>query len=86
MRQQAGPRPPSKRRFSRFQPGASYVGRGNHALDVGGARADAPCPVRCAVYYFEATVLDAGERGELSIGLAEASFVSELCVATVLKA
>jgi len=59
---------------SRDKLSVTYVGRGNHAHDVGAIRADRPCPTRCAVYYFEATVIDAGEQGALCIGLAESSF------------
>ena len=51
-----------------------YIGKGNHGYDVGAIRTDRPCPARCALYYFEATVLDAGERGALCIGLAGESF------------
>ncbi|KAL1503348.1 hypothetical protein AB1Y20_011400 [Prymnesium parvum] len=52
-----------------------YVGKGNHSHDAGSMRANHPCPKRCSVYYFEATVLDAGARGCVSIGLADQFFL-----------
>ena len=51
-----------------------YVGKGNHSHDAGSMRANHPCPKRCVLYYFELTVLDAGTRGCISIGLADQFF------------
>eukprot|EP00316_Scyphosphaera_apsteinii_P012463 CAMPEP_0119320514 /NCGR_PEP_ID=MMETSP1333-20130426/52684_1 /TAXON_ID=418940 /ORGANISM="Scyphosphaera apsteinii, Strain RCC1455" /LENGTH=424 /DNA_ID=CAMNT_0007327253 /DNA_START=169 /DNA_END=1443 /DNA_ORIENTATION=+ len=48
-----------------------YVGKANHFEDVGAIRSNWPCPQRCFLYYYEATVLDSGARGCLAIGLAE---------------
>ena len=51
-----------------------YVGKGNHTHDVGAIRANQPCPHRRLLYYFEITVLDAGSRGCIAVGLAGGSF------------
>lgn len=59
---------------SRDKLSACYVGNGHHSHDVGALCANRPCPTKCVVYYFEATVVDTGERGALSIGLAQPSF------------
>ena len=50
-----------------------YVGKGNHAHDFGAIRANLPAPRGCALYYFEVTVVDAGQRGCVAIGLADAN-------------
>ena len=54
-----------------------YVGKGNHSHDVGAIRADRPCPQRRVLYYFEVTVLDAGLRGSIAVGLADSTL--QLC-------
>lgn len=51
-----------------------YVGKGNHTHDVGAIRANRPCPHRRLLYYYEITVVDAGSRGSIAIGLADGSF------------
>jgi Ran-binding protein 9/10 len=51
-----------------------YVGKGNHTHDVGAIRTNRACPHRRLLYYFEMTVVDAGSRGCIAIGLADASF------------
>ena len=51
-----------------------YVGKGNHTHDVGAIRTNRACPHRRLLYYFEITVVDAGSRGCIAIGLADASF------------
>lgn len=40
-----------------------YVGKGNHAHDVGAIQANKPVPSDAFVYYYEVTVNDAGSRG-----------------------
>ena len=51
-----------------------YVGKGNHTHDVGAIRTNRACPHRRLLYYFEMTVVDAGSRGCIAIGLADGSF------------
>lgn len=51
-----------------------YVGRGNHSQDVGSIRTNWPCPQRSFVYYYEVTIVDAGTRGSIAVGLADGSF------------
>ena len=51
-----------------------YTGRGNHSQDVGAVRTNWPCPHRCFVYYYEVSVIDAGTRGSIGVGLADPSF------------
>lgn len=51
-----------------------YKCKGNHSHDVGAVRTNWPCPPRCLLYYFEATVVNVGVRGSIAIGLAEAAF------------
>lgn len=53
-----------------------YVGHmyGTHENDVGSIQANRPCPTACAVYYFEMTVINQGEKGLLSIGFTESGF------------
>ena len=51
-----------------------YLGKGNHSLDCGACRTEWPCPRRSLVYYFEVTVVDAGLRGSVAIGVADGSF------------
>ena len=51
-----------------------YVGKGNHTHDVGAIRTNRACPHRRLLYYFEMTIVDAGSRGCIAIGLADGSF------------
>jgi hypothetical protein len=53
---------------------ARYTGRGNHIQDVGSVRAQHPVPLHEPLYYFEVTVLDAGFRGAVTVGLSSARF------------
>ena len=52
----------------------TYEGKANHTHDVGAIRTNRACPHRRLLYYFEITVVDAGSRGCIAIGLADASF------------
>ena len=53
----------------------TYVGRANHAQDVGAAKADRPLPRRQALWYFEAEVLQGDERAaSVCVGLAPRGF------------
>jgi len=51
-----------------------YVGKGNHTQDFGAIRSDFPCPQRCALYYYEMTIVDAGVRGCIAFGLCDGNF------------
>eukprot|EP00741_Cyanophora_paradoxa_P020800 tig00021312_g20079.t1 len=51
-----------------------YTGKGNHANDVGAIQANKPVPSRMLLYYYEITVLDAGTRGAIAVGLSDRSF------------
>jgi len=51
-----------------------YIGKANHNHDVGGIQANRCCPPSLPLYYFELTVLDAGTRGCIAIGLADGNF------------
>lgn len=51
-----------------------YTGRGNHANDVGSIRTDVPAPRRRRIYYFEVTCVDAGQRGQVTVGFASHTF------------
>ena len=51
-----------------------YIGRGNHSHDVGAVRTNSPCPPRSLLYYYEVTVVDAGLRGSIAVGLADESY------------
>ena len=48
-----------------------YIGRGNHSHDVGAVRTNSPCPPRSLLYYYEVTVVDAGLRGSIAVGLTD---------------
>ncbi|KAI9030574.1 hypothetical protein DFJ74DRAFT_754660 [Hyaloraphidium curvatum] len=52
-----------------------YVGKGNHTYDVGVIRANRPFSSRHqSVGYFEAKILDAGARCQISVGLSTKDF------------
>lgn len=53
---------------------ASYVGRGNHAIDCGAVRSSLPFPATADLCYFEVLVLSAGERGHVAVGLVDSLF------------
>eukprot|EP00898_Chlorokybus_atmophyticus_P007569 jgi/Chlat1/7813/Chrsp66S07270 len=46
----------------------------HHGNDVGAIQANRPVPTRRMVYYFELTVVDAGERGCIAIGFTDSTF------------
>lgn len=48
---------------------AKYTGKGNHASDVGTVRADKPIPATAELYYFEVSIVDAGDSGNITVGL-----------------
>ncbi|CAL9086394.1 unnamed protein product [Musa acuminata var. zebrina] len=45
-----------------------YVGSPQHGHDVGVVQADCPAPTRRLAYYFEMTVKNAGQKGQVAIG------------------
>ncbi|URE41787.1 SPRY [Musa troglodytarum] len=45
-----------------------YVGTPQHGHDVGVVQADCPAPTRRLAYYFEMTVKNAGQKGQVAIG------------------
>lgn len=51
-----------------------YVGGQHHGHDVGAAQADCPAPTRKTAYYFEMTVRNAGDKGQVSIGFTGKDF------------
>uniref|UniRef100_A0A7S0HIE7 B30.2/SPRY domain-containing protein n=1 Tax=Hanusia phi TaxID=3032 RepID=A0A7S0HIE7_9CRYP len=51
-----------------------YNGKANHRMDVGSVQANRPFSRSSLVGYFEMTVLNAGTRGCMSIGLASSDF------------
>ena len=51
-----------------------YVGEARHANDVGSIQATRPVPLHAPVFYFEVTVLDAGELGKIAVGFSDRSF------------
>lgn len=53
---------------------ATFRGVGQHGNDVGAVRADRPIPLTRQAYYYEVTVLDAGEKGKIGIGFADGDF------------
>lgn len=53
---------------------AKYTGKGNHANDHGSVRSAKPVPRDASIYYFEVTVLDAGYRGAVTVGLSPPNF------------
>ena len=53
---------------------ARYAGNGAHSNDVGSVQANHPVPRKRLVYYYEVTVLDAGDRGCIGIGFADGDF------------
>jgi len=57
---------------------ARYTGRGNHSNDVGTVRGDKPVPSNIELYYFEVTVVNAGEHGKITVGLVSEDASSNL--------
>eukprot|EP00210_Caulerpa_lentillifera_P006272 g5991.t1 len=53
---------------------ATFRGVGQHSNDVGAVRADRPVPLTRRAYYYEITVLNAGEKGKIGIGFADGEF------------
>ncbi|CAM9158941.1 unnamed protein product [Chrysoparadoxa australica] len=51
--------------------GAKYKGKANHDADAGCVRSDHPVPPKQGTYYFEVTILDRGESGNISVGLVD---------------
>eukprot|EP00245_Coleochaete_scutata_P013324 TRINITY_DN538_c0_g2_i1.p1 TRINITY_DN538_c0_g2~~TRINITY_DN538_c0_g2_i1.p1 ORF type:complete len:449 (-),score=62.75 TRINITY_DN538_c0_g2_i1:85-1431(-) len=51
-----------------------YSGSGNHGNDVGAVQANHPVPTQRLLYYFEITVKDRGERGEVVLGFTDPNF------------
>ncbi|XP_038989468.1 ran-binding protein M homolog isoform X2 [Phoenix dactylifera] len=51
-----------------------YVGCQHHGHDVGVVQADCPAPTRRFVYYFEMTVKNAGQKGQIAIGFTTQQF------------
>ena len=50
------------------------MGKGTHSNDVGAIQADSPVPSDVLMYYYEVTVLDAGDRGVIAVGFADFHF------------
>ncbi|EIE19632.1 SPRY-domain-containing protein [Coccomyxa subellipsoidea C-169] len=51
-----------------------YTGQGAHNNDVGAIQGNRPVPRKRRVYYYEVTVLDAGEKGLIGVGFADKNF------------
>ncbi len=51
-----------------------YVGEGRHQNDVGAIQASRPILLDQDVFYFEVTVLDAGDSGRIGVGLTQRDF------------
>lgn len=51
-----------------------YIGNGSHSTDVGAIQTSKPVQSRGAVYYYEITILEMGERGCISLGFADSAF------------
>ncbi|KAG8071042.1 hypothetical protein GUJ93_ZPchr0006g44393 [Zizania palustris] len=51
-----------------------YLGVNQHGHDVGVVQANLPAPTRRAVYYFEMSVKNAGQKGQTSIGFTTENF------------
>ena len=51
-----------------------YTGNGAHGNDVGSIQGNLPVPNKQSIYYFEATVSDAGERSQIVIGFTDRNF------------
>lgn len=53
---------------------AAYSGSGQHGHDVGAVLADCSVPGDVSVYYYEVTVVSAGEAGKIGVGFADSTF------------
>ncbi|KAI0496587.1 hypothetical protein KFK09_022907 [Dendrobium nobile] len=51
-----------------------YVGSPQHFYDVGAVQANCPAPTRRIAYYFEMTVKNAGQKGQIAIGFTTKEF------------
>lgn len=51
-----------------------YVGSPQHGYDVGAVQANCPAPTRRIAYYFEMTVKNAGQKGQVAIGFTTKEF------------
>ena len=51
-----------------------YVGRGNHVNDVGSVQTDLPAPRHRRIFYFEVEVVNAGVRGQITVGFSGRGF------------
>lgn len=53
---------------------AHYTGPGNHGHDVGAVQANCAAPRDQSIYYYEVTIVSAGESGKIGIGFGDATF------------
>ncbi len=51
-----------------------YTGPGAHTNDVGAIQGNRPVPRQRRLYYFEVTILEAGERGRIGVGFSDKGF------------
>ena len=51
-----------------------YTGDGKHGNDVGSIQGNLPVPHNQSIYYFEAVVTEAGERGQIVMGFTDRNF------------
>lgn len=51
-----------------------YVGSSQHGYDVGAVQANCPAPTKRIAYYFEMTVKNAGQKGQVAIGFTTKEF------------
>ena len=51
-----------------------YTGPGDHETDVGSIQANRNVPKQQRVFYYEATIVDAGLKGLIVVGFAEKGF------------
>lgn len=51
-----------------------YVGSPQHGYDVGAVQANCPAPTKRIAYYFEMTVKNAGQKGQVAIGFTTKEF------------
>lgn len=63
-----------KSQTDRDKLGVRYRGKANHHADWGGVRANHPLPKRRPMFYFEVTVVSAGEHASVTIGLVKSTF------------
>jgi hypothetical protein len=52
-----------------------YTGKGLHSHDVGTARTEHPFPSNRLIVYYEVTIIDAGVRGSIGVGLTKEQFI-----------